>query len=370
MTDVSFMKYIDTFEIVCLLETFVADFDDVKNSFPNFKLYFSKALKISNLHGRCSGGVVVLVKKSIFKYIRINEIKHDYHNIIALKLSDVYLNAVKDVILISAYVPPYSSQYYTLYNSNNGIHLLEDFIVNIKIKNPHCGYIISGDLNARTSSKQPMIECENVSRFFNNTCPHDEWKSNEFDLYARNSEDHVISTYGASLIELCASFNLIILNGLCDSDLLGNFTNISPHGNSVVDYFIVSECLMSSELDMKVDDNITSWHMPIILYVSFNKNMTIPSKILKDYDKIIWDKTKLADFITALKAPDVLSTLKNVSIGSEFDVNNCISPLCGVLMNASHCMKKKIKVGTLKARKGASWFDMECKVMKKCVKKV
>ena len=45
------MKYIDAFEIVCLLEIFVSDFDDVKNSYPNSKLYNTKALKISNLMG-------------------------------------------------------------------------------------------------------------------------------------------------------------------------------------------------------------------------------------------------------------------------------------------------------------------------------
>ena len=80
-------------------------------------MYFSKALKLSNSTGRCSGGVVVLVKKCFLKSVVVTEISHDFHNIIALKLHNINTTSFKkDVILISSYVPPCSSPYYTFYH--------------------------------------------------------------------------------------------------------------------------------------------------------------------------------------------------------------------------------------------------------------
>ena len=105
---------------------------------------------------------------------------------------------------------------------NNGIHLLEDCIANLRIKNPNCEFILSGDLNSRISNKQPIIECENITCFLDNNRLTD--LSSNIDVYKRKSEDLVKNTYGTSLIELCASFDFIILNGLCNSDSNGNFT--------------------------------------------------------------------------------------------------------------------------------------------------
>ena len=46
-----------------------------------------------------------------------------------------------------------------------------------------------------------------------------------------------MNTFGRSLIDMCATLDLTIMNGNCTGDDGGAFTFISPNGNSVVDYF-------------------------------------------------------------------------------------------------------------------------------------
>ena len=70
------------------------------------------------------------------------------------------------------------------------------------------------------------------------------------DLYSRRSEDNVVNGYGRSLLEMWAGFEFMILNGMCSSDPKGSFTFVSPHGNSIIDYFIASADLLRHNIDM------------------------------------------------------------------------------------------------------------------------
>ena len=83
------------------------------------------------------------------------------------------------------------------------------------------------------------------------------------DSLNRKSKDSVFNTYGKYLYELCYNFDLVILNGYCKGDNDGNFTFMSPSGQSVIDYFIVSTAFLNLDIDMKVLYDITSWHFPI-----------------------------------------------------------------------------------------------------------
>ena len=61
------------------------------------------------------------------------------------------------------------------------------------------------------------------------------------DIYrsARKSHDSVLNDFGSGLLEMCACFDLCLVNGFVDRDLEGNFTYVSDHGSSVVDCFAV-----------------------------------------------------------------------------------------------------------------------------------
>ena len=54
------------------------------------------------------------------------------------------------------------------------------------------------------------------------------------------SLDSVVNNYGKLLLNLCTTFYLCILNGVCKGDFQGCYTYISETGSSVNDYFILS----------------------------------------------------------------------------------------------------------------------------------
>ena len=40
---------------------------------------------------------------------------------------------------------------------------------------------------------------------------------------------------------------------------------MSPHGSSVIDYFLMSEDLFSDKCNLRVGDRVDAWHMPVEL---------------------------------------------------------------------------------------------------------
>ena len=56
--------------------------------------------------------------------------------------------------------------------------------------------------------------------------------------FKRRSHDTHTNEYGKNLLWLCSCFYLYLLSGMCGGDKSGNYTYISPIGNSVIDYFV------------------------------------------------------------------------------------------------------------------------------------
>ena len=69
-----------------------------------------------------------------------------------------------------------------------------------------------------------------------------------------------------------------------------------PHGNSVVDYFILSESIINS-VNSSVENEIFSWHMSLIMSLNVTN---LPEKgntpIVCKTSKIIWNDDKVNEF--------------------------------------------------------------------------
>ena len=73
-------------------------------------------------------------------------------------------------------------------------------------------------------------------------------------LLQRKSEDTFVNKNGKNLISLCKSFNLRILNSRFGSDKgVGRYTCHTPRGESLVDYVLVSDCLVPHIDNFNVD---------------------------------------------------------------------------------------------------------------------
>ena len=90
--DCDWVKYVELFDFVTLTETFIDNDFDLSGVF-HFIKFVCPAVKLS-YHGRRSGGLLVMVKKQLAKFIE--RISVDCDNVIVLKLSGALLGTEED----------------------------------------------------------------------------------------------------------------------------------------------------------------------------------------------------------------------------------------------------------------------------------
>ena len=226
--DNSFFKNLEDFDIVCLLETFI-NTDVLPDDFlPSFIRYFSPALKLS-AHGRCSGGAV-FVKKSLKDFCEI--IKHDFCNITALKLRNTCVEGMGILflsLLIFLLIHPHTiipCNMIIVFTCSNNVLL--NYRQNIR--NVALYYVATLTLELRV---QPLKECVTAYKYVENLNSSSFFHEMQ-GLYSSRSEDSIVNGYGRSLLEMCAGFEFMILNGMCSSNPKGSFTFLSSHGNSII----------------------------------------------------------------------------------------------------------------------------------------
>ena len=119
----------------------------------------------------------------------------------------------------------------------------------------------------------------------------------------RFSQDNTTNIFGKSFIEFIAGFNLIVLNGMSIKDNDTSFTYMSSTGNSVIDYFIVSDTLLNCTNKMSVLTRTESFHFPISLTLNLTDVQCVQnqtehkSNFNKEYKAFKWDNEKLDQFI-------------------------------------------------------------------------
>ena len=355
-------------DIVCLLETFVIDINSYLHFFQDCDFFFQPATKLSE-NGRPSGGVIVLVKKKVTKFLCIEHIAHKFKNIVCLKMNLSNVNAnIGDTFFISTYLPPQNSPFYDFLSIENGFCLLEDFISYLYLNFSNFEIILSGDLNARIKDMQPVSDCDYFSRFTDN--------SFFFDLteyFTRKSKDLVLNTYGRYLYEFCHNYDLFILNGFCKSDLAGNFTFTSPNGQSVIDYFIVSQNILQCDIDLNVIANITSWHLPLVFSLNFSckcQDTLLESPDIENAKRIVWDDNLSNDYMSNVNKLLNDNVIASLSDGVFSNINNVVSSLSRALLESADFMSRTFYNNRNMLSVKNSWFDHECLQMKRNVNKL
>ena len=327
--------------------------------------FFSPALKLSS-QGRNSGGVVVLVKTFLKDYV--TELKFDMPNCITLKLCNLFY---KDIICIFPYVPCSSSPFYKNFEEKNGITILERHISDLTTIHNDCCLLLMGDLNARMSNIQPLDDCSLASKYTDDINSLSFF--NDFDKsFTRQSKDAAFNAFGKPLIDLCASFNLIVLNGFGNGDQNGEFTFISPNGNSVIDYCIVSEDLLSCDMLFKVENRVESWHMPLTFEIEFLSNAFTQEIVLKNnYKKPKWIEENVCLFNQEWTNSDCtfnVSNLCNIVKNNPLYATDCISAFSDLLNNCAHMMSRLIYVNKSPKLKN-TWFDDDCLKIKRLTRR-
>ena len=147
-----FKRYVEQFDVACLVETFVENSYDLTRHFTGYDRHVSPAVKLSH-YGIRSGGVLLLVRKSFSKLIERVDIMYD--QMIVVKFAKTLFNTTLEVLLICVNVPPQASPYYNTAECNCHIYLIDKCVLDLFEKCGDFHIILCGDINARTSNFSP-----------------------------------------------------------------------------------------------------------------------------------------------------------------------------------------------------------------------
>ena len=99
---------------------------DYSGIFTEHAKFTSPASKLS-CHGRNSGGVLLLIRKSLS--ILVKEVKMNCGNTVCVRIDKSVFNSEKDVLLIPCYVVPENDPLYDTLELKDGIFILEEGIL-------------------------------------------------------------------------------------------------------------------------------------------------------------------------------------------------------------------------------------------------
>ena len=365
LSNSDFLNCLNHYDIACLTETFASK--DVDTSiFPLHEIYNSHAKKLSK-QGRLSGGVIVLVRKSIHCYVK--RIPVNVENIIVLKLDKKLFRSDKDIMFIAAYIPPYDSNYWKTAQDGFGIELLEQCLHELYSAYDEFSILISGDVNARTSDQNLDFS---LTDDIDSLCI-----ANLCEKVKRNSQDTCTNRFGEQLLDFCNIYDCFLLNGLCKGNHDDSFTFLSDRGSSVIDYFVLSFDLYSKVecMHLCVLDAIDSDHFPVELSVHlvvsdfqlYNANEHRCKNEVRQ--KLVWQKEKESGYVESLKENENAKKLDSATSCIESDVDKAVMQFNGFVKSAADCMIKKFTASEYVKKE--AWFDDECKVAKtECMRKL
>ena len=357
LKDRELIQYISSFHFVCLVETFVDYLEP--GVFTSHTVFCKPAVKLTK-QGRKSGGVLCLIKNELIPYVK--EIKCDRGHVLCLLLDKKLFGFNRDVVYMCAYVPPENSPYYSAFDIDDGISLLEESLADVMLSSDDVYILWCGDLNSRTANELPISQSEN-----------DVFARDVEETPVRCSEDSVLNSYGKKLLNMCTAFGLNILNGVCNGDLQGRYTFISHCGNSVNDYFMASEdlfALIRYDCRLCVMERIKSDHMPLELHTNVEE-MTEPAAQVDNNEytfKFVWKADCTQQFIESMHSDETKEQLRLASCLIDVDINEALKSFTDCLKQNAEYMKRKTYVN--RPKRMDEWYDEECRAARKNVRKL
>ena len=345
-------EYIEKFGIVLFGETKLQKIPQSK--FPGFEIFSLKQKTPKH-------GLALLVKNDLFTFTKklIGTSTCVLWVLLGSSESNIHF------IVGSVYIPGYNSKF----SDENDFDKISEDVLSLREKY-NCPFILMGDFNSRTG---------NLS---------DSLKNVIGQPFPRTSQDKKIDTYGRNLIKMCDILNLKIINGCFGSDRdTGNFTchkkNRSNLNCSVVDYCIVSECILPCVSDFSVDifdPCMSDVHSPICLDI---KNVPIvknahhlPKETCARIPfKSSWKQESQEQYVNAFVGDDIMQLSENILSQqlspnpTQHEIDKLVTDLTSVIVTPAKKvgLVKKIRVKNTNPRKSPkqSWFNSECESKRK-----
>ena len=246
-------KFVEDMDFVCLSETKTNQLP--KGEIPGFT-YFAKENPDGKTRLGGTHGLGLLVNNELCKYIDIidNQSTCSCPHVLWAKVNK---EAFGEAFLLgSVHIPCESSIHYDCGWPDD---LSSD--LSLLISTYNLPFVLMGDFNARTGLLEEFVELEDVVA---NECGFTVNADVPLDLKedleelgipsGRHNLDKRTNNNGRSLIEICQTFNLKIVNGRFGADReIGEFTCETTRGKSVIDYVIASTNFLPLVDDFEVD---------------------------------------------------------------------------------------------------------------------
>lgn len=311
-----------------------------------------------------SGGVAALVKDKIsegISYVKSPNIEQD---IVWLKLSKFYFHWENDLYIAFIYISPeYSS--HTVRENPQYFEKLESDIAYFSSRGK---VSILGDFNARTGQEPDYIvnDADGIEHI---PLPSDYIPDRP--LCNRLNQDKTANNYGKSLLNVCQSSGMRILNGRYIGDSLGQLTCHQYNGSSMVDYCIVHHTLLPYILCFKVHDwcATISDHCLISFAIAAHHTLQPRTEIPMEQPKnqYKWDSESGDKFKTVLQDKDIQGSLKCITESSNIpnvSAEDLLAKFSKVLYTAADRSLRQKKKFNKKIRK-QKWFDKSCADLKR-----
>lgn len=226
---------------------------------------------------------------------------------------------------------------------------------------------VIGDLNARCGEHSDVLLGSEEYEPYIDVVDNDNSCKIIFELPKRCTMDKSVNNSGRKLLDLCICSNIKIVNGRMGEDArIGNYTNMSTNGNSLIDYVICSHDLFPFISNFRVHDSHTcSTHVPI--EVCFNAKYTYLNDLnlcTSKVDKLIWNSEKVTEFKDKIQSElenfdklidEIVSNVVNVDEGVDL-LSTLLYERAFEIFGKTTTYNKKIP-----NRKFTSlWYNHEC----------
>ena len=374
-----FVDYISQYDVICLLESKLADTDEIH--IDGFTMFYKNRDKYKHK----SGGILVMLKDCYVKYVTIfeescfksrvnSDVMEKYqfvnfelcNNVLFFKLNEESCDS--ELLFCATYLEPEGSPYC----NRNAFNEIENAIINLGIEN----ICVLGDLNSRIGHVNETL--------ITNTFTDDDDSDDCF--VPRVSQDNVINNMGNELISFCRTSDMLIVNGRVGTD--AGVGRTTCKNVSVVDYAIVSKDLFHCIHDFAVMDFneiLSDVHCPIVIHFQLMRNTILHDRIQTDLNNdssecfntyVKWDDKVQDEFVNTLNKPLVTNIEQNLDLllRNSIDVNQnnideIVSKVNAVLLDSAQKVgmvkKTKIKKRTYLKKNNKAWFNDTCKLKRK-----
>lgn len=354
-----FKKEIENSDIVILQETW--NVRDLSTGCPiGFREIVLPSTKLRGVtQGRESGGMLIWYRAHLID--SITAIQIGKFNI-WLKIQKDIVSTERPIFLCAIYLPPAESPYY----SEETFSILQDEISHFQTKG---NVLMCGDLNARTGNEPDFVNTQG-DKYITNT-------SHSLPSYQlRNNYDKLTNKSGKSLLELCRSLGLYIVNGRIRGDSFGCYTFNSFLGNSTVDYFITDIDPVHLRAFTVSPQTPLSDHCNITLYLRrthSNESHRQPSHLLKLQPPYKWTNNSTENYQNAIESQTIKLLLEkfilNTYSQNKLGINLALSDITKIFHQSASMCNLKNKSSKRKPKNTKEmWFDSECKNIRTTVR--